>query len=288
MAKKLENIFNEYVERVLRGESIEDCLRSYPKEASKLEPLLKFTVTLHKRATSVQPRPAFKEQTRLNLRGAFLYARRQRQPRPETEVSFWGWQRRWALAVAIILSVFTIGAGTTAASTQALPNEPLYPVKLATEQVRLTLAFSNIQKAKLQARFAEKRALEIADLVRHGKTAYIARTAERLAAHLDRTNYYATGTIAEKPEAKVAPPVPTAPTPAPAPPLPPEQATELKKLLEESALRSLAALEWALERAPEQAKPALRHAIEMHKKKCQKILEKLEEKEIVPPKQPQK
>ncbi len=278
MGKKLENIFNECLERVLRGESIEDSLKSYPKEAAKLEPLLKVAFTVHKNTTSIQPRPTFKEQTFLNLRGAFLYARRQKQLRPKPEVSFWGWQRRWAFAVTIILIVFIVGAGTTAASNQALPDELLYPVKLATEQVRLTLAFSNMDKAELQARFAERRAKEITAMARQGKIAYITRTIDRLAIHLEKAEGYAVSMRPPKPEAKVTPPLP-----APIPPVPPERITELKKLLDESAPRSLAALELALQQAPEQAKPALRHAIEMNKKKYQKILEKLEERGMAPP-----
>ena len=277
MGKKLDNIFNECLERVRQGESIDECLKRYPKEAIKLEPLLKIASAVHKSATSVQPRPAFKEQTRLNLRGAFLYA--QRQARPKTGVSFWGWQRRLAFAVTVILIFLVVGAATTAASTQALPDESLYPLKLATEQVRLALAFSNIDKAKLQARFAERRASEIAKMAHQGKTAYIAKAVERLTNHLEKTERYAASIIPIKPEAKVTPPLPTA--------VPPQQLTELKRLLEESAPRSLAALERALAQAPEPARPALRHAIEIHKKKYQKILEKMAEKGTpTPPAEP--
>ena len=60
MAKKLENIFNECLERILQGESLESCLASYPKEAAQLEPLLRTALGFSWRASSVQARPEFK------------------------------------------------------------------------------------------------------------------------------------------------------------------------------------------------------------------------------------
>ncbi len=281
MSKKLENIFNECLERILRGESVEDCLKSYPKEANKLESLLRIASLIHKDATLVRPRSSFKEQTRLNLRGAFLYARRQRQPRPKTGISLWDWQRRWAWAVAIILIVLVISASTTAASAQALPGEPLYSVKLASEQVRLALAFSNISKAELQAQFAEVRAAEIAALVRQGKTAHITKTAQRLTNHLEKTEYYAAMIMPVKPETKEAPPLPLPTAPALSVP----QTAELKKRIEERVPRSIAILEQALAHAPDEVKSTLHQTVEMHKEKYQKILQKMEE---APPSTPVK
>ena len=39
-AVKLDNILNESVERLLRGESIEECIGTYPERAAELKPLL--------------------------------------------------------------------------------------------------------------------------------------------------------------------------------------------------------------------------------------------------------
>lgn len=279
MARKLQDIFNECCERLLQGETVEDCLKSYPKEAARLEPLLKVASNVHKKATSFQARPEFKEQTRTRLERAFLHTTRLKQAR--AKVGF-GWQRSWVLAVTIILVVLVVGAGTVAASTQALPNEPLYPVKLATEQATLTLTFSDITKAELHARLAERRAWEIAQMARQGQDIQIAKVVERLTTHLEQAEAcaYRAVTAEEMPEAK------TAPTPLTATVPPSDRAAKVKKFLEDSAPRSIAALELALEQAPEQAKPALRHAIEMTKKGYEKALEKTEERGKVPPKSP--
>jgi len=287
MGRKLEDIFNECCERLLQGESIESCLERYPKEASKLEPLLKVAATVHTKAASIQARPEFKWRTRTRLEGAFLYT--QRQKLAKAKVGF-GWQQSWALALSIMLAVLVVGAGTAAASTQALPDEPLYPVKLVTEQARLTLTFSDIAKTELHARFAERRAEEIAQMTQQGKPINIVLATERLAAHLEKAEECACPPVAAGvPEEKAL-----APTPVPAPPLSTatvpqsDKAAKVKTFLEHSAARNVAALEQALQQAPEEAKPALRLAIEMTKKRYERIIKKVEEGRVSPtPQSPQ-
>ena len=304
MGKKLDNIFNECLERILQGESIESCLESYPKEAAELEPLLRTALGFSWRASSVQARPEFKAQTRLRLKGAQLYAKQQRQPEGH---GFFAWQRGWAFALTAVLVILFTGASTVAASSDALPDEPLYPVKLATEQTRLAFAFSDSSKARVHTRLAENRALEIAAMAHEGKTEQAAIVTERLAQHLEAANYAIQKVetteveaprftavpeeAAPEPEPAAAPepeeaapaPEPTAApepeeaAPAPEPAVAPEpdaaaggKAGQLRESLGESTSRSLVALQTALEQAPEEAKPALRRAIETLTEKSDK------------------
>ncbi len=269
MAKKLENIFNECLERMARGESIESCLQSYPKEAAQLEPLLRTALGFSWRASSLQPRPEFKARARLRFQGAQLYAREQKQPeRP----GFFAWQRGWAFALTAVLVILFTGAGTAAASSDALPDEPLYPVKLATERVRLAFTFSDAGQARLHAQLAENRVLEIAAMARQGNTEQVGILTERLAEHLEEANYAiqkvekttggAPQLMATPQEAARAPELVAVPSPE-------EEeaedgnAQELKEFVEASASKNLAVLEDALEQAPEQTKPALQRAIEI-------------------------
>ncbi|MBL7208951.1 MAG: hypothetical protein ISS52_02510 [Dehalococcoidia bacterium] len=298
MGKKLDNIFNECLERILQGESIESCLESYPKEAAELEPLLRTALGFSWRASSVQARPEFKAQTRLRLKGAQLYAKQQRQPEGH---GFFAWQRGWAFALTAVLVILFTGASTVAASSDALPDEPLYPVKLATEQTRLAFAFSDSSKARVHTRLAENRALEIAAMAHEGKTEQAAIVTERLAQHLEAANYAIQKVetteveaprftavpeeAAPEPEPAAAPePEETAPAaepeeaaPAPEPAMTPEpdaaaggKAGQLRQSLGQSTSRSLVALQTALEQAPDEAKPALRRAIETITEKSDK------------------
>ena len=310
MAKKLEKIFNECLERMFQGESIESCLRSHPKEAAELEPLLRAALGFSWRASSLQPRPEFKARVRLRLEGARLYAKQQRQPE---KPGFFAWRRGWAFALTAALVILLTSTSTVAASSNALPDEPLYTVKLATEQAKLTFTFSDAGKAKLHTHLAENRALEIAAMAREGKIEQAAIITEKLAEHLEEANNAiqkveitqseasqfrtAPEETTATPEPETTEPEETTATPEPettepeettAAPEPettePEEATatpepkttknrkaeQLRQSLEESTSRSLAALENAREQAPERAKPALQRAIDTISEKSHK------------------
>jgi hypothetical protein len=249
MTKKLENIFNDCLERMAQGESIEDCLRSYPKEAAELEPLLRTVLDIEERALPVHPRPEFENQTRVRLGGAHLYARRQKQlKRSWTFV----WQRGWAYALTAILVFLCASAGTAVASSNALPDNPLYQVKLATEQVRLVFAFSDADKADLHTQFAEHRVQEIAATASQGKTEQVAILTTKLASHLEEASYsikkveeVETGQFIELPGEATS------------------ESMQLKESARESASESIAVLESTLENTPEQTKPALQQAIDI-------------------------
>jgi hypothetical protein len=79
------------------------------------------------------------------------------------------------------LLVFVIASsGTVAASSESLPDEPLYAVKLAVEQAQVTLTFSDVDKAEVYARLAEKRAGEIVAMASQGKTDKIVTTTAKM------------------------------------------------------------------------------------------------------------
>jgi len=65
---------------------------------------------------------------------------------------------------AAVLIGVTAGAlalsGVSAASTKALPGEPLYPVKLSSERAQLALAGSDVSRGKLRLEFARVRLSE--------------------------------------------------------------------------------------------------------------------------------
>jgi len=258
-SKEFDNILDECLERLLvKGETIEQCLASYPEQAAELELLLR-TALAAKNASAIQPRPEFKARARYEFRSALQEAKTKRGRR------FFVWQPRWATAVAIVLILLLAGSGTVAAAGNSMPDGTLYPVKLATEQVRVRLTPSDIGKAQLYANFADKRVIEIAHMAEEGKPELVERTAQRLDAHLVMI-----ALLVSPPEQEAA--VLMAP-PAKAPG-PPEHAGEMpapaKEFNRRAKLRAAvahygiqhpAALRDALNKAPESAKPALRRAI---------------------------
>ena len=63
MPKSFDEIFDECVDRINRGERLEDCLASYPEHARDLEPLLQAMLDTQE-AYSFTPSPAAKRAAR--------------------------------------------------------------------------------------------------------------------------------------------------------------------------------------------------------------------------------
>lgn len=263
-SKEFDNILDECLERMLvKGETVEQCLSAYPEQAAELEPLLR-TALMTSELRTIQPRPDFRARARYQLRSELREAATKRGFR------FFGWHPRWATAIAIVLALVLAGGGTVAAAGNSMPGEPLYPTKLATERVRLALTRSDLDKAQLYARFADKRVLEIARMAEKGKPKLIEQTARRLDTHLMMIASLVSPRERER-EQMIAPPSPApalAPPPeqsregvVPAPVRPDNKRARLRMAVARYAMQHPEALRAALNNAPESAKPALRRAI---------------------------
>lgn len=282
--KEFNNILNDCLERLLvKGETIEQCLQSYPEHAAEIEPLLQMAMAT-KKAVAVQPSPEFKARARYQFQSAL------REVKPKRALPFFGWQPRWAVAVAVVLAVLLAGGGTVTAAGYSMPDSPLYPVKLATEQVQLTLTPSDIGKAELHAKLADRRVAEIVYITNKGKPKQIESIAQRLSNHLAMI---ASLPLAEKGEEELPMMAPAPPTPQPAEALVPQQAEKgakavpapanardkLRMLLKHNEANHPVVLRALLEEVPESAKPALRRAIADAEANYQKALEALDDEE---------
>ncbi|MDO8751640.1 MAG: DUF5667 domain-containing protein [Dehalococcoidia bacterium] len=172
----LDNVIQE-------GATVESCLQRYPQHAAQLRPLL--TTALETRRTlDFTSNSSAKDRARLALQTAL----RQRNARPRRSV--WGLlvgvsaqllvgPRRWAVATAAAVALLVVvgGTGMVAASSESVPGQPLYQVKRAVEQVRLTTTFNNQAKAQLHASLASRRSQELAVVAARGDT----KRADRLA-----------------------------------------------------------------------------------------------------------
>ncbi len=220
MSKHLEEIFNECIERLERGDSIENCLMNYPEVAADLEILLRTAVNVHWRASMVQPRPEFKAYARARFIGAQYAATQEKQPSHRPTI--FSLQRAWVPALAMVLILVFSSVGTAAAASNAMPDEPLYPVKLATEQVRLTMALSNEAKAELNVQLVETRSQEIVTMAAQGKSEQVAVVTDRLAQHLEAAEQ-AIVKIEETKIKQATPASQVVPVSPPQPVLPPPQ-----------------------------------------------------------------
>ena len=281
MSKEFDNILDECLERLLvKGEALEQCLESYPEQADQLKPLLQ-TALMAKEASAIQPRAEFKARARYQFRSAL------QEVAPRRSRPFFGWLPRWAAVVSIVLGLLLIGGGTVAAASYSMPDSPLYPVKLATENAQLALTRSNVGKAELLARLADRRVAEIIYMANKGD----ARQVEVITQRLDKrlvmlVNLVSAQKVAEEPAVMAPTPKAFAPSPEAAPA---EEArgdgdkhvrvnkrAKLRMTIARYATNHPAALNAVLEKAPESAKPALRRAIDIAEARYERALKALD------------
>jgi hypothetical protein len=270
---------------------VEACLACYPQDSARLKPLIE-TAFAAKNACDVTPRSDFRAHARYEFRSALTQAYQ-----PKTKTGYhWRWQLASVIPTVIGLLLISTG-GIVAASTNSLPDQSLYGVKLAMEQIQLQFTPSNTAKTKLYALAADRRVGEIASMAEKGNAAMVESTTRRLADDLN----IITGLVSpnaqhtfEMKNAAVAndaalsqeiretakgnqvnPPLAAAVTgasttdgsvfgaagPLPVPPQTVDVDPGLLKFLKENALKHPADLQALLDSIPETARPGLLQAI---------------------------
>lgn len=147
-------------------ETIDSCLRRHPAQRGQLAALLQ--IAERAREAPPAPLPADKRralESRFLRRAGQLRSKLALRPSaPRASV----WRRRAALAVASFVAVFLLLGSAVSVSAASAPGDFLYPVKRATEQVRLTLA-SEQQQVNLYMEFARQRLQELHALQDRGE-----------------------------------------------------------------------------------------------------------------------
>jgi hypothetical protein len=175
MAKtnEFENILNECLDRLFNGETIEACLNIYPQYADQLKPLLQ-TALETRQAALVTPRAEFRQRAANEFQTALRDL-----PVKKASAGF-RWQASWVAPLAIIVVLLAGGGSTVAAATNALPDSPLYNVKLATESVQMAFTFSDQAKTELYARFIDNRVEEIVKMVAAGNYELVEKATDNM------------------------------------------------------------------------------------------------------------
>jgi hypothetical protein len=158
--ERFNSILNLCLDRVLAGETVEQCLRDYPEQAKELEPLLQ-TALAAKMASAVQPRAEFKTKARAEFQAALREMKSSQKPSSSFFHWRWQWQPAWSIALAVLVIVVLGGGGSIIAARNVMPDNPLYSIKLFTENVQMALTPSDTGKTELNARFADRRAEEL-------------------------------------------------------------------------------------------------------------------------------
>jgi hypothetical protein len=171
--REFEDIFDDCLKRLARGETLMQCLESHPEQAEQLEPLLR-TAQAARETSAILPRPEFRARARYEFHSALQEAASKKR------TPLFGLRTRLVTAVVALSVILVSGGGTVVMASSSMPDNPLYPVKLATEEVQLALTPSDIDKAKVCVMQADRRVDEIVYLADKGDARQVDVTAERL------------------------------------------------------------------------------------------------------------
>lgn len=157
----LLNAFDDCVDRLAAGNTMDDCLRRYPQCASALRPMLEAGRLVHR--TRFTPAEVTESQNRVRFRVAQAVNTRRRHPRPVL--------LRIAPLVASFMVIFVLTVGATGVLAEnSLPGDPLYGLKRFTENIRLSVASD---KDALEQQFDERRIDEIQRLIAQNRAAEV-------------------------------------------------------------------------------------------------------------------
>lgn len=166
--RRFQSILDECIAALEQGETVEACLERYPKHAPRLRPLLQLAARV-RQIPPAKARP-WAQTTAWGLvrqRAAELRSRRRRFTR--LHANFGLWLRPLAIGMALFAAVIAGGGATALAAQSALPDSPLYRVKLLTDDVQLWFVFDDVREAQLLLDQSNERVDEMIAMVEKGK-----------------------------------------------------------------------------------------------------------------------
>jgi len=266
---KFNEILNECLEALAQGQSIEACLEKHPEQAQALHPLLE-TALSTRRASAIKPRTDFREKARLQFHAAVHNSLTAKEPH-RFHLRF-----GMAGAVSLILVILISGISTLAVAGNSMPDQPLYPVKLASEQTRAALAPSPIKKAVVYVRLADSRVDEIVYVAIRGEPSWVDAVAQRLSEHLDMVAALVAIRANGRTPLQAGISTPKPPTTTAQPPKGIENRDQLKVVVQQRAVKNTEKLKETLNKAPPLVKPNLNRTIVQTSAGYQRALESIE------------
>lgn len=187
MSMPTDQILDECLDQIRRGENLESCLAAHPAEADALRPLLATAAALRTVPVQQAPKAAFLQGQARML--AVVDQAFPQQPvsknifsRYSVRILTWITGKetidmklvtRLAVAFALVLTVIA-GLGTTAVSaSNALPGDLLYPLKASAQNAQLMLTWNAEARQALEQHFQEEYRGDVRVLMQTGRQAPI-------------------------------------------------------------------------------------------------------------------
>jgi hypothetical protein len=168
MDAALEMKFIDCLDALEAGESIDQILARYPKEAEQLRPMLETAAQL----AQLRLQPSLAAQSK--ARALFLaQAEQLRSVSPSPRSTLARWRQRLLPLLSLALFLLVLGVGLVTFSAPAIPGDPLYGAKRLTEGVRLALTAGLSARLALGETFNRERIREVQTLLAEGREAQV-------------------------------------------------------------------------------------------------------------------
>ncbi|MCK4471727.1 MAG: hypothetical protein KAW49_08060, partial [Anaerolineae bacterium] len=197
MAKvSFDQLLERCLQKMARTGDIEASLRRYPQYADRLHPLLEMAQATRRYYEAVPEAPGGLAVGRERLLAVAAQQRARgvsvTSATRTTTTRTKGRKMKLVLAtrlvtvlLAVVVGTAALGGGIVWAAGDSLPGDLLYPVKLATEDVRLALASAPADQVDLALWLTEERAEEVQALVAAGRLVPD-ETVVRMEQHVER------------------------------------------------------------------------------------------------------
>ncbi|MCH7745723.1 MAG: hypothetical protein IIC84_06590, partial [Chloroflexi bacterium] len=191
MSRNFDDILNDCLERVSKGEDVQQCVRRYPEHADELFPLLRLAAATTQAAHSTSYSAEAKARGLDRLTQALAEGGASRRRRAPVFFRMPFAKPILIAFVAVMITAMAAG-GTTVASSNSVPGEPLYWVKTTKENISLRfLRRSDTGKSQAHVRLASVRGQEMQQLMARGNFQGAEKLARRMREHLNRSASYA-------------------------------------------------------------------------------------------------
>ncbi len=168
--RSFHSILTDCLEAMRTGSTVEQCLERFPKHAKRLRPMLSLAEKVSRTPMAAVPAGAQERTWRtVSDRVSELRDGKRGFVMPRVGLGFGAWVRPVAFTASFVLVFTAFGGGVAYASQDALPDSPLYPVKLAGEDVRLWFVTDDKREAEILLDQSEQRMEEILAMVGDGK-----------------------------------------------------------------------------------------------------------------------
>lgn len=181
--ERIELIVQQGLEAIQdEGESLESFLSSFPDLADELRPSLEAALWLQQSQTALNASETFIQSSKARLLAQIAAESGAAAHNSASSFSwrvFWESLRSWrfayqlALALLIVVSLILTSSGVALAARNTIPGDTLYPVKRFEEKLQLAFSLSPDRDLRLMMEFAERRVLEMQELVFRDRLAYL-------------------------------------------------------------------------------------------------------------------